>query len=259
MNMGTDKNSIKWYDDNAQLYTEHVRDGNNSIYHAYYEKPAMQSLLPELRDKTVLSIGCGSGEDVIYMAKQGAHRSVGIDISKQLIEIASKSYPECEFHVMDQESLALDDESFDFAYSSLAIHYLEDWTIALKEAYRVLKPNSYFLFSCHHPLDSSLVTTQDNAESKVTQLARIKHKQTKQVEIIGDYLAHRKLSGSDDFPVVTWHKSISEIAAEIKASGFQIDSIVEPMPLPELQNVSQRTYDTLVKIPKFLIFKLYKS
>lgn len=256
--MSTDKNTIKWYNENASRYTEHVRNDGDSIYHAYYEKPAMRGLLPELKNKTVLSIGCGSGEDVVYMAKQGAHRSVGIDISKQLIEIANESYPECEFHVMDQEKLTFEDESFDFAYSSLAIHYLEDWTTALREAYRVLKPDSYFLFSCHHPLDSSLVTTHDDAESKVTQLARIKHKQTKQVEIVGDYLTHRQVTGSDDFPVVTWHKSISEITAEIKASGFQIDSIIEPLPLPELQNISQRTYDTLVKIPKFLIFRLYK-
>lgn len=257
--MSTDKNTIKWYDDNAQRYTAHVRDANESIYHSYYEKPAMQAMLPDLHGKSVLSIGCGSGEDVVYMAKQGALRSVGVDISEQLIKIAAESYVDCEFQVMDSEKLTFNDNSFDFVYSSLAIHYLEYWTTALKEAYRVLKPNSYFLFSCHHPLDSALFVSQDDGDKKITQLARIKNKKSKEVEIIGDYMSHRMMTGTEDFGVVTWHKSLSEIVGEIKESGFQIDVIVEPLPVPELKDVSRRTYDTLVKIPKFLIFKLYKS
>jgi len=208
--MPTNKSTIKWYNDNAQQYTSHVRDVNESIYHSYYEKPAMQAMLPNLQDKAVLSIGCGSGEDVIYMARQGAVRSVGIDVSEQLIKIASASYAECEFLVMDQEKLTFADNSFDFVYSSLAIHYLEYWTPTLKEAYRVLKPDAYFLFSCHHPVDSALFTTHNDGDKKITQLARIKDKQSKKVEIIGDYMSHRKLDGTDDLAVTTWHKPLSD-------------------------------------------------
>src|SRR6266850_4009521 len=150
--MSTDKNVIKWYNDNAEEYVKHVRNDKDSVYHTYYEKPAMYDLLPDLANKTVLSLGCGSGEDSEYLRKIGAKKSVGIDISEKLIEIAKLSYSDCEFLAMDMEKLNFPEESFDLVYSSLAINYIEDWTNVFKEVYRVLKPNSFFLFSCGHPV-----------------------------------------------------------------------------------------------------------
>lgn len=135
--MSTDQQSIDWYNNNAKGYVDHVRDTLDSVYHSYYEKPAMYKLIPDLQQKRVLSLGCGSGEDVSYLKKLGVKNAVGIDISSGLIEIATKDYSECSFSVMDMEHLDFADESFDFIYSSLAIHYIEDWTNVFKEACRV--------------------------------------------------------------------------------------------------------------------------
>jgi ubiquinone/menaquinone biosynthesis C-methylase UbiE len=67
--MSTDEKSIKYYKENAQKYTDHVRDPKSSVYHSYYEKPAMYALLPDVKNKKVLSVGCGSGEDSKYLKK----------------------------------------------------------------------------------------------------------------------------------------------------------------------------------------------
>jgi len=48
-----------------------------------------------LKDKTILSIGCGSGEDSIYLKRQGAAKSIGIDMSDAMINMRD-SYPECD-------------------------------------------------------------------------------------------------------------------------------------------------------------------
>ncbi|MBU2567031.1 hypothetical protein KKG46_05765, partial [Patescibacteria group bacterium] len=87
--MSTDKKTVHWYNNNATGYAAHVRDKNDSIYHSLYEKPAMYSLLPSLKGKTVLSLGCGSGEDSHHLQKKGAKKSVGIDITNKLIDIAT--------------------------------------------------------------------------------------------------------------------------------------------------------------------------
>ena len=58
--------------------------------------------------------------------------------------------------------------------------------------------------------------------------------------------------------VTTWHKPIGEIATEASEAGFLIADIKEPVPLPKMQDLSPRDYDTLVKIPNFVIFKLFK-
>ena len=94
----------------------------------------------------VISIGCGSGVDARWLKDNGASEVTGVDISEKLIAIAKNNNPDIEFRVMDMEKLDLADASFDLAYSSLAIHYTEDWTIPLKEAYRVLKPGSKYIF-----------------------------------------------------------------------------------------------------------------
>ncbi len=256
--MSTDKQSIDWYNQNARGYTEHVRDPNNSVYHSHYEKPAMYSLVPDIQDKRVLSLGCGSGEDISYLKTLGATEAIGVDISSELIKIASADHPECVFRVMDMEHLDFSDNTFDFAYSSLAIHYIEDWTNAFKEIYRVLKPGSFFLFSCGHPVRYAMRGADTDTEW-VSKLEISKNKETKEVVIVGDYLSRSQLkNGLGKNTVNTWYKSFSEIAAEIKAAGFLIEQMVDPKPLKELNDLFPEKYKKLSKIPEFAIFRLLK-
>lgn len=257
--MSTDKQTIDWYNNNAAGYTAHVRKPEESIYHAYYEKPSMYSLVPSIKDKDVLSLGCGSGEDISYLKKLGVKRAVGIDISSGLIEIAKESHPECEFKVMDMEHLDLPDSSFDFVYSSLAIHYIEDWTRIFKEVHRILRPNSYFLFSCGHPVNSAMKVL-DTDTRKIKRLERVKNKETGETKVTGDYLNRAKLTdGFGKDSVNAWHKSFGEISSEIATSGFLIEQIVEPRPLEEFKKLSPEKYEALNKIPEFVIFRLIKK
>ncbi len=253
--MSTDKGTIQWYNEHAEDYTRHVRDPNDSIYHSMYEKPAMYALVPDLTDLSVISLGCGSGEDCNQLNLLGAKQVVGVDISKGLLDIAKTSYPECEFQVMDIERLNLPDNSFDFAYSSLAVHYIEEWDKMLAEAYRILRPGSYFLFSCNHPMFSAMKVTCDDENTKVHQLSRTKDVKLKTVTIVGNYVTRRSM---DENGWVTWHKSIGEISQEVATAGFMIAGIHEPQPLPQMKEVSPKDYETLLKIPGFIIFKLWK-
>jgi ubiquinone/menaquinone biosynthesis C-methylase UbiE len=256
--MSTDKLSIDWYNQNSDKYTSHVRDPGDSIYHSLYEKPAIYSLLPDLNNMSVISLGCGSGEDCNYLAKQGASKVTGIDISSGMIEVAKKSYPMYEFQVMDMENLDFKDLSFDFAYSSLAIHYIEDWSKVFKEAYRILKPGSYFLFSCNHPIATAMEVIRDDEQMQVQQISSSKNKQTNEVLIKGDYMTRRPLPSRAVLPVTTWHKPIGEISQEAANAGFVIANILEPRPLPKMEQISERNYKVLNKIPSFVIFKLLK-
>ena len=252
--MSTDKRTIKWYNDFAQGYTNHVRDENDSIYHSLYEKPAMYSLLPDLKNAKAISIGCGSGEDCNQLQKRGADVT-GIDISEGLIAIAKKSYPRCSFHTMNMEDLRFKHSSFDFAYSSLAIHYLEDWTQALTEAYRVLRPGSSYLISCGHPVYSAMKGTTGTSEEAESVLRWKKDKNNNEAEVTGNYTDRREMSFNEWF---VWHKSLDEISTEIAQAGFVIDLIHEPKPLPKMKDIAPMDYEVLMRIPNFIIFKLRK-
>lgn len=256
--MSTDDKSIRFYTLRAQEYAAHVRNPVDSVYHSYYEKPAMYALLPDLNDKTVLSVGCGSGEDCIHLKRQGAERSIGVDISDELIAIAKSSYPECEFRVMNMENIDFPDESFDFVYSSLAIHYIEDWSKVFNSVYRILKPNSSFLFSCGHPLRFAMDVVESDTNYGI-HLGLTENKQTGVLTIMGDYLAKRKtIDALGKDTANTWTLPLGDIATLATNAGFLIEKLVDPRPLDSLKEIDAKTYNRLSKIPEFVIFKLRK-
>lgn len=139
------------YDKFAKERQEQLKKGEKRP-HRFIEKPMMRELLPDLTGKKVLMLGCGTGEESILLREFGATDIVGIDLSEESIRLAKESYPECEFVAGDMHSLPFEDSSFDFVYSSLAVHYSENPESVYKEIYRVLKANGELLVSLGHPL-----------------------------------------------------------------------------------------------------------
>lgn len=258
--MATDPNTIKHYNANAEQYHRHVSDPSDSTFHSYYEKPAIRAELPDLDGLEVVSIGCGSGVDTSWLADNGAKRVVGVDISEGLLAIAKTNNPDIEFHEMDMEELDFPDESFDLAYSSLAIHYVDDWTKPLKEAYRVLRSGGQYVFSCGHPIDSAMEYATEG-DYKYARLGRRINQATKERTIYGDYLA-RETNGIKpvtgvlkDIEVVVYHRTFSKMIEQIQASGFSIERVVEPQPIEG----DPDHYEQLTKIPTFMIWVLRKQ
>ncbi len=95
---------------------------------------------------TVLDYCCGNGEASIGIARKGADKIYGIDISQvainNAIKLAENSgvQKQCEFKVMDAENMEFDENTFDIIHEYGALHHLELDT-ALKELARVLKPD----------------------------------------------------------------------------------------------------------------------
>lgn len=257
--MATDPNTIKHYNANAEQYHRHVSDPSDSTFHSYYEKPAIRAELPDLDGLEVVSIGCGSGVDTRWLADNGAKRVVGVDISEGLLAIAKTSNPDIEFHEMDMEKLDFPDESFDLAYSSLAIHYVDDWTKPLKEANRVLRSGGQYVFSCGNPIDSAMEYAPEG-DYKYAGLGRRINQVTNERTIYGDYLA-RETDGIKpvtgvlkDIEVVVYHRTFSKMIEQIQASGFSIERVVEPQPIEG----DPDHYEQLTKIPTFMIWVLRK-
>ncbi|TAH33544.1 class I SAM-dependent methyltransferase [Candidatus Saccharibacteria bacterium] len=110
------------YDAYAAERQEELKKGLK-LPHRYVEKPAMKSLLPDLRGKEVLLLGCGTGEETMMLEEFGAASMIGVDLSEGSVRLARETYPAHSFQTMDMHSLDFPDESFDFVYSSLTIHY----------------------------------------------------------------------------------------------------------------------------------------
>jgi SAM-dependent methyltransferase len=118
------------------------------------EWPAIRALLPNLEGKRIVDLGCGFGWFLRWARKQGAAHAVGFDLSENMIARARADTrdSEIEYVIADLDYLELSEASFDFAYSSLALHYIVDFDRLVKTVHQALVPGSYFIFTIEHPI-----------------------------------------------------------------------------------------------------------
>jgi SAM-dependent methyltransferase len=104
-------------------------------------------LLGDVHGKTVLDLGCGSGESLVPLVKRGAH-VIGIDISPDLIHLARQRLRSYGLSALVQEGSAygtgLPNESVDVVFSMALLHHL-DLPRARQEIHRVLRPGGSFI------------------------------------------------------------------------------------------------------------------
>jgi len=105
-------------------------------------------LLGDIQNKTVLDLGCGSGESLVPLVTRGAH-VIAIDISPELLDLARQRLASYGLSAVVQEgsaySTGLADNSVDVVFSMALLHHLE-LPRARQEIYRVLRPGGLFIF-----------------------------------------------------------------------------------------------------------------
>ena len=118
------------------------------------EWPTLRNMLPDLHGLRVLDLGCGFGWFCRFARQQGAASVLGIDVSERMLARAKAetSDPAIRYRRADLEELALVPGDFDFAYSSLALHYIEDLGKVLTTVHRALAPGGHLIFSIEHPI-----------------------------------------------------------------------------------------------------------
>jgi SAM-dependent methyltransferase len=118
------------------------------------EWPAIRALLPDLDGKRVIDLGCGFGWFARWARQQRAAHVLGLDLSEKMIDRARTDTSDAgiEYAIADLEQVELPESSFDFAYSSLALHYIADLARLVKAVHRSLRPGASFVFTIEHPI-----------------------------------------------------------------------------------------------------------
>ncbi|HYC34426.1 MAG TPA: class I SAM-dependent methyltransferase [Candidatus Paceibacterota bacterium] len=132
------KDTIDWYDENAEIYARAANSTNMADAVSVFLK-----CLPP--NPLVLDAGCGSGRDSKELHKGGA-KVIGIDISKGMLKIAQRDNPDIEFVHGDITNMPFEDNRFDGVWAQASLVHMEtieEAKQALKEFYRVLKPGGH--------------------------------------------------------------------------------------------------------------------
>ena len=121
------------------------------------EWPALRAMLPELRGRRVVDLGCGFGWFCRFAREAGASAVLGIDVSENMLARAREMTSDraIGYRRADLETLSLAADAFDLAYSSLVLHYLENLSALFSQTYNALKPGGRFVFSVEHPLTTA--------------------------------------------------------------------------------------------------------
>lgn len=120
------------------------------------EYPYMLSFLEQtqIKDKSVLDVGCGYGFYALISEKMGAKNIEGVDFSPEMIKLAldykAKNQSKVNFSVARIEELPFAKNSFDVVTSGMAMD-IEDLNKAFSELNRVLTKDGVIIFSVPHP------------------------------------------------------------------------------------------------------------
>ncbi|MBV9586354.1 MAG: class I SAM-dependent methyltransferase [Alphaproteobacteria bacterium] len=118
------------------------------------EWPALRAMLPELRGRRVLDLGCGYGWFCRWAREQGAAQVLGIDVSEKMLARARADTKDgaISYRLADMEELDLSPGSFELVYSSLALHYVENLDRLMAQVHQALAPGGSLVFSVEHPI-----------------------------------------------------------------------------------------------------------
>lgn len=222
-------------------------------YNDLLEQPAMIDLLPDLQQKTVLDLGCGYGCNCAEFIKRGAQKVIGVDISKRMLAVARAEYAHenIEYSNMDMTRISEIPQKFDFVYSSLAFHYIEDFSRLVADIYDRLNDGGTLLYSQEHPIITATHGgeghfNRDENGNKVSYTFSNYNQ-------IGKRETHWMIDG-----VVKYHRTMGEIVTTLAKAGFIIEDMVEPVPKDWALEKCPAMKKEFIK-PNFLVIKARKQ
>lgn len=213
------------------------------------EKPALFSLSPDLHGKAVLDLGCGYGENCAMFRELGAAVVTGVDLSEKMLAIAGAEHPDIEFLRGDMSDLSFIRRKYDVIFSSLALHYIEDFDALVKDVYNLLTPGGIFVFSQEHPLSTAPIggsSWTKDADGNVL------HYNLSDYTRCGKRTTRWFVDG-----VEKYHRTFSEIVNALVGAGFSIEKMLEPIPDEETVRRDSR-WERYFHKPNFLLIKAMK-
>ena len=160
----------------------------------------VESMLSDLKGKSVLDAGCGTGHFCMLAQKHQAKQIIGIDFSQVMIDQAKKNCPTAQFYCSDLSTFNLSQEPVDVMICALVIGHIENISPVFTNFSSMLKPGGYLILTDFHP-----ILTLQNAKRT------FKNPQTQENIEITHYL-HR----------------LEEIKSLLESLGFRIEQIQEP-------------------------------
>jgi SAM-dependent methyltransferase len=201
-----------FWDADAALYQEahgEALDRAPLAWGAYRVPEAEVQILGDVRDRTVLELGCGAAQWSIALAEQGA-TVTGVDLSEQQLAHARRGGAALPLVQASGEQLPFADRVFDVVFCDHGALSFCEPEVIVPECARVCRSRGLLAFCCTHPL---LYLTWDPAARQ----------QTRKLQI--DYAELGEMPPEEG--TIDWALPPSEWIRVLRTSGFEVEDLVE--------------------------------
>lgn len=236
--------------DNPEVFANYLSRRNQSTSaNDTLELPVIRELLPELKDLSVLDLGCGDAALAAEILAQGAASYLGIDGSSKMVELAQeqlKKLPQARVRQAYIEDPGLYSEAhYDLVLSRLALHYLESLETTFQLIHQSLRPGGWLVFSAEHPVITS------------HQLS-IKQGSNRQDWTVDRYF----MTGKRQFKwlggeVIKYHHTLEDYFQGLLKTGFVVEDLRESRPRPELFK-DRKLLERRSRVPLYLMIRARK-
>lgn len=211
------------YDDPAFFAAYSAMPRSRGGLDAALEWPVLRAMLPDLRGKRVLDLGCGFGWHCRYAREQGAASVLGIDLSERMLARAAAmtADPAIEYRRAAIEELDLPAGAFDVVLSSLALHYVGRFDRVCRRVRHALVPGGSFVLSVEHPIFTARAEQDWWRDADGSPL---------HWPVDGYQHEGSRRTGWLAPDVVKYHRTMSTYLNVLLDAGFGIERLAEPSP-----------------------------
>ena len=148
-----DRENRAYWEGNAEEWTRLARAGYDRS-RDLVNSPAFFAMLPDVRGRRGLDVGCGEGHNTRMLADRGAVMTA-LDVARGMIEPAQAEEARNRRGIVyvrgSALSLPFNDGAFSFATAFMSLMDMPEHRRALDEVRRVLEPGGFFQLSMTHP------------------------------------------------------------------------------------------------------------
>ncbi len=257
------------------LWDNVAKDWNSSMANGdWFQRsiiyPTVCELLPDVRDRRVLDVGCGNGHLCRFLTERGACVT-GIDKSEGMIEACRSYGSPVTYFPFDITEGVPDAPPFDIAVFNNSLQDMDNFERGLQNAGRALGPHGLLLICvkhpCFHPSSDEHGWRIRRADGTYTTsgpgLTDLSHAD---YDFTGEYFINDRYYDGVGHTrnwygnrTASYARTLEVYLGAVLSSGFSLLALREPRPRPEAQKEKPQLYDLLQRIPNFIFLLAEKT
>lgn len=223
------------------------------------EWPCIKDMLPDLKHKSVLDLGCGTGRFTFLLEELQPRKVTGVDISQNMLDIARQKaalkHSKAEF-IKEDISRLNTDQKYDFVFSSTVTHYIKDLDSLFTKIFAMLNERCFCIMSVMNPVYTAQYPISNGDAFPGDDEWAVRYLDKRERSYIQPWIEYD--DEIEDYLSSSSHHTFSDYINAIVKAGFSIVEIQEPGPPERWKEEQPSRFNAFIETPSFMMLKMLK-